>query len=147
MLSKEKHVKYLSKHSVMKTPPSEFIFWVTVFAMAASYWKLILYLIKKLCELNKSTIFLFLIYCWIASINPKRSLVFTVLQRNWDDFGASEYWQSVTRFAGFYKSCMCVRDICKTQNIPNCCTWLSFNKYAHKHTSSVFWVCEATLIN
>ena len=131
----------------MKTPPSEFIFWKTVFAIAASYWKSILYLIKKLCELSKSTIFLFLIYCWIASANPKRSLFFTVLQRNWDDFSTSECWQSVTRFAGFYKSRMCVRDIFETQNFTNCRTWLSFNKYAHEHTSSVFWVREATLIN
>ena len=41
---------------------------------------------------------------------------------------------------GLDKLHMCVRDILKIKNFTNCCTWLFFNKYAHEHTFSVFWV-------
>ena len=49
--------------------------------------------------------------------------------------------------AGLDKSQMCICSILEIKNLTNCCTWLFFNKYAHEHTFSVSWVCEATSRN
>ena len=49
--------------------------------------------------------------------------------------------------AGLDKSPMWQDVLNKIMNFKNCCTWLFFKKYAHKHTFSVSEVCETFLKN
>ena len=48
---------------------------------------------------------------------------------------------------GLDKSRRCVRDVLEMMNCTNCRTSLFFNKYAHEHTFSVYWVRETILRN